>query len=82
MILVLSHPTSPFGRRPVYVVFLEKIVGGEYYFNPMKSIIKRLDHQVICGIVEQSSKVLDLGCGNGDLLLLLAERRGAKAQGG
>ena len=27
------------------------------------------------------SKVLDLGCGNGDLLHLLAERRGAKAQG-
>ncbi len=47
----------------------------------MKSIIKRLDHQVICGIVEQGSKVLDLGCGNGDLLQLLAERRGAKAQG-
>jgi len=47
----------------------------------MKSIIKRLDHQVICEIVEPGSKVLDLGCGNGDLLQLLAERRSAKAQG-
>ena len=47
----------------------------------MKSTIKRFDHQVICDIVEQGSKVLDLGCGNGDLLQLLAERRGAKAQG-
>ena len=47
----------------------------------MTPIIKRLDHQVICGIVETGSKVLDLGCGNGDLLQLLAERRGAKAQG-
>jgi methionine biosynthesis protein MetW len=44
-------------------------------------MIKRFDHEVICGIVEPGSKVLDLGCGNGDLLHLLAERRGAKAQG-
>ena len=47
----------------------------------MATMIKRFDHQVIFGIVEQGSKVLDLGCGNGDLLQLLAERRGAKAQG-
>jgi methionine biosynthesis protein MetW len=47
----------------------------------MKSMIKRPDHQVICGIVEPGSKVLDLGCGNGDLLHLLVERRNAKAQG-
>ena len=47
----------------------------------MKSIIKRFDHQVICGIVETGAKVLDLGCGNGDLLQLLVEQRGAKAQG-
>ena len=47
----------------------------------MKSAIKRLDHQVICEIVEPGSKVLDLGCGNGDLLHLLAERRSAKVQG-
>jgi len=46
----------------------------------MKSI-KRSDHQVICGIVEPGSKVLDLGCGNGDLLHLLVEKRGVKAQG-
>jgi methionine biosynthesis protein MetW len=46
----------------------------------MKSI-QRLDHQVICGIVEPGSKVLDLGCGNGDLLHLLAEKRSAKVQG-
>ena len=47
----------------------------------MESIIKRFDHQVICGIVESGSKVLDLGCGNGDLLHLLAEQGGVKAQG-
>ena len=42
---------------------------------------KRFDHEVICGIVETGSKVLDLGCGNGDLLELLAQRRSVKAQG-
>jgi methionine biosynthesis protein MetW len=43
--------------------------------------VKRLDHQAICGIVETGSKVLDLGCGNGDLLALLVERKGVKGQG-
>jgi len=41
----------------------------------------RLDHQVIARIVEPQSRVLDLGCGNGDLLYLLARERGAKVQG-
>ncbi len=45
------------------------------------AITKRYDHEVICGIVEQGSKVLDLGCGNGELLQLLTDRCGAKAQG-
>ncbi|MBI4711628.1 MAG: methionine biosynthesis protein MetW [Candidatus Omnitrophica bacterium] len=47
----------------------------------MKATIKRLDHQVICGIVEPGSKVLDLGCGNGELLQLLAAGQGSKVQG-
>ncbi len=47
----------------------------------MKSTVKRLDHQLICGIVEPGSKVLDLGCGNGELLALLAAERQAKVQG-
>ena len=42
---------------------------------------KHYDYEVICGIVNPGSKVLDLGCGNGDLLQLLAERRQVKAQG-
>ncbi|MFA5168288.1 MAG: methionine biosynthesis protein MetW [Candidatus Omnitrophota bacterium] len=47
----------------------------------MSPIKDKLDHKIICEIVEPGSSVLDLGCGNGDLLCLLAERRGAKAQG-
>ena len=41
----------------------------------------RLDHRIICRIVEPESRVLDLGCGNGDLLYLLAREKGAKVQG-
>lgn len=43
--------------------------------------IKRQDHQAICGLVEPGSKVLDLGCGNGDLLHLLVTEKNVKAQG-
>ena len=42
---------------------------------------KRLDHQIICGIVEPGSKVLDLGCGNGELLALLRKEKEVKGQG-
>ena len=39
------------------------------------------DYRVILEIVDQSSTVLDLGCGNGDLLSLLVREKGIKAQG-
>ena len=41
----------------------------------------RLDHQIIYRITEPGARVLDLGCGNGDLLYLLAREKGAKVQG-
>jgi methionine biosynthesis protein MetW len=41
----------------------------------------RIDHQIICQIVEPGARVLDLGCGNGDLLYLLARDKGARVQG-
>ena len=41
----------------------------------------RPDHQIISRIIEAESRVLDLGCGNGDLLYLLAREKGAKVQG-
>jgi len=31
-----------------------------------------LDYRIILGIIELGAKVLDLGCGNGELLFLLA----------
>ena len=41
----------------------------------------RLDHRIIYGIVEPGSKVLDLGCGNGELLSFLVKEKNVKAQG-
>ncbi|MBF0385749.1 MAG: methionine biosynthesis protein MetW [Candidatus Omnitrophica bacterium] len=41
----------------------------------------RLDHQIILNIVEQGSKVLDLGCGDGSLLHLLKENKKCSGTG-
>jgi len=41
----------------------------------------RLDYGIIYEIIEPGSRVLDLGCGSGDLLYLLAKDKNAKVQG-
>ncbi len=41
----------------------------------------RLDHRVIFDLVEPGSKVLDLGCGNGDLMYILTREKNVRAQG-
>ena len=41
----------------------------------------RVDLLVITGMVERNSRVLDVGCGDGTLLRLLAETRGVDARG-
>jgi methionine biosynthesis protein MetW len=41
----------------------------------------RLDYKVITDIIGPGSRVLDLGCGNGDLILLLSEKKNAIVQG-
>ena len=41
----------------------------------------RLDHKIISQIVETDSRVLDLGCGSGELMQLLSEKNAAKTQG-
>ncbi|OGW79406.1 MAG: methionine biosynthesis protein MetW [Omnitrophica bacterium RIFCSPLOWO2_12_FULL_44_17] len=43
--------------------------------------IERLDHKIICDLIEPEARVLDLGCGDGDLLYHLAVERKAKVQG-
>lgn len=35
----------------------------------------RFDHQIILGLVQEKSRVLDLGCGDGTLLSLLFEKK-------
>jgi len=40
-----------------------------------------LDHRVIYKIVEPGSRVLDLGCGDGELMYLLAKEKAVKVQG-
>jgi methionine biosynthesis protein MetW len=42
---------------------------------------QRLDYQVIHGLVESKSRVLDLGCGDGELIALLAKDKEAVVQG-
>jgi len=41
----------------------------------------RLDHQVIYNIIEHNARVLDLGCGDGELLSLLEQGKNIKGQG-
>jgi len=40
-----------------------------------------VDYQIIRSIVEPETKVLDLGCGNGDLMSLLVQEKRVSAQG-
>ena len=47
----------------------------------MRSDAVNLDHRTIYQIVETGSRVLDLGCGDGELMYLLARDKGAKVQG-
>ncbi len=41
----------------------------------------RLDYKIILDLIEPNSRVLDLGCGDGELLSLLIEKKNCKATG-
>ena len=41
----------------------------------------RLDHLLIAGMVTPGARVIDVGCGDGDLLELLVERKGVTGRG-
>ncbi len=41
----------------------------------------RADYKIIYDIIEPGSRVLDLGCGTGDLIYFLAKEKNAKVQG-
>lgn len=61
--------------------FLQGVQGGGFFKKSPSGRRRQLDHQIICGIVEPGSKVLDLGCGSGELLVLLREEKEVKGQG-
>lgn len=42
---------------------------------------RRLDYELIEGLVPPGSRILDLGCGDGQLLAMLAERKGCQGYG-
>lgn len=48
---------------------------------PAKTLVNRSDWNIIAGWVQPGERVLDLGCGDGSLLKLLIEERGARGYG-
>jgi methionine biosynthesis protein MetW len=47
----------------------------------VRELLGRSDYAIISELVEENSRVLDLGCGDGELLAWLAENKGVEARG-
>jgi methionine biosynthesis protein MetW len=47
----------------------------------VREVLGRSDYAIISALVEPNTKVLDLGCGEGELLQWLAEHKGVDARG-
>ena len=61
--------------------FLEKTYLWKRHAGIWNHKDARLDHRIIFDLIEPGSKVLDLGCGNGDLMYILTREKNARAQG-
>src|ERR1700687_1011163 len=48
----------------------------------VRELLGRSDYRIIGDIVEPGTKVLDLGCGDGELLQWLAGKKGVSERGG
>ncbi len=49
--------------------------------EPLTPKTRRVDHVVVADMVKSGARVLDVGCGDGELLGLLAESRGVDGRG-
>jgi methionine biosynthesis protein MetW len=47
----------------------------------VQEVLGRSDYAIISGLIEPGTKVLDLGCGDGELLQWLAENKGVEGRG-
>jgi len=57
-------------------------LGEEIRLDDAGTVVRLLpEHRVIMDLVAEGSRVLDLGCGEGDLLLALKVRKKARAEG-
>ena len=56
-------------------------IGGCPECTSTHQAVKRDDYELIANLIEPGTRVLDLGCGNGDLLSLLAANRGTTGMG-
>jgi methionine biosynthesis protein MetW len=49
--------------------------------SPPQTAVTRIDLLLVAGMVEAGSRVLDVGCGDGELLSLLTDAKGVDARG-
>lgn len=57
------------------------MVASAYNETAVPTLSERIDLHLICGLVEKESSVLDLGCGEGELMELLIRERQVTARG-
>jgi len=61
---------------------LKMTVATEGHRRPfVRDVLGRSDYAIVGGLVEPNPKVLDLGCGDGELLQWLAENKGVEGRG-